>query len=132
MKLLQLCPRVPFPAIDGGTIAMQSIARALTDAGNEVTILSLNTKKHHVDPRVFSMEYLSRFNPRSVDIDTGVKAIPAFISLLDGSSYNITRFHSKQFEELLAGELVANKFDTIILESIFMTSYIPENALQDN
>ena len=36
MKILQICHRIPYPAIDGGNIAMMNIAHALIEAGNEV------------------------------------------------------------------------------------------------
>ena len=47
MHILLLCPRVPFPPHDGGAIAMYDVAAGLARAGHRVTVLAINTPKHH-------------------------------------------------------------------------------------
>ena len=48
MKVLQLCNKPPFPPVDGGTLAMNSITQGLLSAGCEVKVLSMTTDKHPV------------------------------------------------------------------------------------
>src|SRR6266849_8342597 len=49
MRILILTPRLPWPAIDGGRIAMARLTESLASAGADVEILSLNPRKHRVD-----------------------------------------------------------------------------------
>jgi hypothetical protein len=46
MRVLQLCSKPPWPPIDGGTKAMHNITRGLLQAGHEVKVLSVSTRKH--------------------------------------------------------------------------------------
>jgi hypothetical protein len=46
MKILQLCNKVPYPAKDGGAIAMLNLSQSFTELGHSVTILAMNTQKH--------------------------------------------------------------------------------------
>ena len=49
MKILQLTNKVPYPPRDGGAIASLTLARELTRAGHQVTVLAMNTSKHFVN-----------------------------------------------------------------------------------
>ena len=46
MKVLQLCNKPPYPSVDGGTLAMNSITQGLLAAGCEVKVLTVETDKH--------------------------------------------------------------------------------------
>ena len=46
MKVLQLCNKPPYPSVDGGTMAMNSITRSLLYQGCEVKVLTVETDKH--------------------------------------------------------------------------------------
>ena len=48
MKILQLCSKPPFPPVDGGTLAMNSITQGLMAAGCEVRVLAMCSDKHPV------------------------------------------------------------------------------------
>ena len=48
MKILQLCHKPPFPAVDGGTIAMYNIAHGLIGLGDQVKVIAMATHKHPV------------------------------------------------------------------------------------
>ena len=43
MKVLQLCNKPPYPPVDGGTMAMNSITQGLLSAGCEVKVLTVET-----------------------------------------------------------------------------------------
>ncbi len=47
MRILQLTNKPPWPDKDGGAIAMLNLTRGFYRLGHEVTILSMNTLKHH-------------------------------------------------------------------------------------
>ena len=43
MKVLQLCNKPPYPPVDGGTMAMNSITQGLLSRGCEVKVLTVET-----------------------------------------------------------------------------------------
>ncbi len=124
MKILQLCSRVPYPPINGGSIAMLALTRALCAEGNDVYILSINTPKHHFDLQNLPDELLDIAQWDAVDIDTTVRPFAALMNLFTNQSYHIQRFYSKEFENKLIDLLLKEKFDIIQMESLFVTPYI--------
>ena len=46
MRILQLCNKAPWPANDGSSIAISSLAEGLADNGIELHLFPINTKKH--------------------------------------------------------------------------------------
>ena len=49
MKILQLCKKFPYPLKDGEAIAVTYLSKALSELGCEITLLSMNTRKHYSD-----------------------------------------------------------------------------------
>ena len=124
MKILQICHRIPYPAIDGGNIAMMNIAHALIEAGNEVHQFALNTKKHFVNALMLPEELRNTLHFNSVAIDTKVSVKGIINNLFTSDSYNIIRFFSKEVEKELEKVLRANNFDIVQLETLFTAPYI--------
>lgn len=124
MKILQLCHKPPFPANDGGSIAMFNLCEGLRKLGHQVHILAMNTHKHYCKIEEVPEEFLQKTRYTLVDVDTRIKMIPAFVNLFTNNSYNIIRFHTKEVELKLLELLKDNSYDLIILESIFTTTYI--------
>jgi glycosyltransferase involved in cell wall biosynthesis len=125
MKILQLCHRVPFPANDGGNIAMISMADGLLAHGVYLKMLTLNTKKHQVNMDALPARIKNKYSLESVFADTSVHAWNAFKNFFSSESYNVNRFHSTDFENKLTECLSSESFDTVLMESLFMTLYIP-------
>ena len=86
MKLLQLCHRIPYPLNDGGNIAMIGMADALSLQGVQLKMLTLNTRKHWVEPEVLPEKLITEYKLESVPIDTGIKATDAFLNLFSSDS----------------------------------------------
>jgi glycosyltransferase involved in cell wall biosynthesis len=124
MRILQLCPKVPWPSEDGGRVAMRVLALSLRRAGAEVRTLSLNPGKHRVDPSTLPDEARS-LRLEAIDVDTSVTAAGALRSLLRGTSYNVDRFHSRPFEQRLREIVREEPPDVVLLESLFMHPYVP-------
>lgn len=124
MRILQLCPKVPWPPEDGGRIAMRALALSLERAGADVRTLSLNPGKHRVDPASLPDEARG-LRLEAVDLDTTVTALGALKSLLLGTSYNVERFYSEEFEEKVRAAVRGEACDVVLLESLFMTPYVP-------
>jgi len=124
MRILQICPKPPLPAVDGGALAMHAVTEGLLQAGMSVKVLAIATEKHPFLPDKISAEYKSATGIETVFIDTGVKYIPAFLNLFSSSSYNVNRFYSVEFANKLKSVLEKETFDIIQLESLFVAPYL--------
>ncbi len=126
MKVLQLCNKPPYPPVDGGTMAMNSITQGLLQAGCEVRILTVETDKHPAHAEQLPAEYLERLSGfDSVYVDLRVKPLDAVVAMLCGQSYHVNRYRSDSFAKKLKEILQAEQFDVVHVESIFLTPYVP-------
>ncbi len=124
MRVLQLCHKPPFPAIDGGCLAMHTLTCGLLAAGHHVKVLTAFTHKHDLQLEAMSESYKERTDIEGVFIDTEVNMVDAFSSLITQDSYNISRFFSTDLDIRLARLLRRQKFDVVHIESLFMTPYL--------
>jgi polysaccharide biosynthesis protein PslH len=122
MKILQICSKIPFPPKDGGSIAMNMLTHGLMNVGNQVQVLAIDTPKQH--SQKMDEEYAKKTAYRSVFIDTSVKPVAAFLNLFSSYSYNVNRFYSKEFENVLIEILTAQQFDIIQLEGLWIAPYV--------
>jgi glycosyltransferase involved in cell wall biosynthesis len=114
VRVLQVCPRVPWPPLDGGRVAMLQLTRSLP----HVDVVALNQKKFHVDPAA-AAEALAPARLDVVDIDTSRFAFRRGVPLL------VARFDSHRFEQLLRERLRAARYDVVQLEGQFLLPYVP-------
>ncbi len=124
MRILHLCPKVPWPPDDGGRVGMRVLALSLRKAGADVRMLSLNPGKHRVDPGALPDEARD-LRLEAIDVDTSVTVGGALSSLVRGSSYNVDRFRSKPFEKRLREVAGDEAPDVVLLESLFMVPFVP-------
>lgn len=124
MKILQLCLKPPYPPVDGGTLAMNSITQGLLTLGHQVKVLSVCSDKHPVRYGDIDDAYQSATNFEAIHIDLSIHPLDAALALLCGESYNIKRFESKEFEKRLAEILQEQDFDIVHFESLFLTPYL--------
>ena len=123
MRILQLTPKPPLPAVDGGALAMNSVTESLLRAGHDVKLICIETKKHPFLPGKISSEYKSATKIEAVFVDTDVKIFSAFFNLFSSSSYNVERFYSKELEDKLTEVLKKETFDIVQIESLYMMPY---------
>ena len=124
MRILQLCPKVPWPPEDGGRVAMRTLALSLASAGAEVKVLALNPAKLRADPSSFPEEARA-LGLEAVDVETRVTAAGALRSLLFGGSYHVARFRSADFERRVVEAVRRTPPDVVLLESPFLVTYAP-------
>lgn len=122
MRILQILNRVPWPLKDGGSIACYNFIKGYHDAGCEVTVAALNTSKHYIATIPDELKSIATWH--TVDIDNRVKPVAAFRNLFSSQSYNVERFISNEFHQLLRNLLSSQSFDVIVMESLFVTPYI--------
>ncbi|MFD1551974.1 glycosyl transferase family 4 [Putridiphycobacter roseus] len=124
MKVLQLCNKPPFPAIDGGCLAIKNISQGLLSANIDLKIISISTAKHPFLIESYTKEFVAATKIESVFVDTRINIVDAFSALVTADSYNVSRFFSPDFDSLLQRTLEESEYDVIHLESLFMTPYL--------
>ncbi len=125
MKILQLCIKPPYPPVDGGTLAMNSVTQGLLANGHSLRLLTMCSEKHPVRKEALTDDYLEKTHFESVFVDLGIHPLDAAVALLCGESYNVKRFESKDFDKKLTEILQEETFDVVHVESIFLTPYLP-------
>jgi polysaccharide biosynthesis protein PslH len=124
MKILQLCHKPPYPAIDGGSIASLNLTKGLIKNESSVQILAINTYKQYCDLSKVPKDFLKQTQYKLIYLDIKVRVLSAFFNLFSSKSYNISRFDSQLFRNELKIVLSSSKFDIIILESLYTSPYL--------
>ena len=124
MKILLLCNKPPFPASEGGPMAMNSIITGLLEAGHQVKILAVNSPKYNVNESDIPEEYRKKTGIELINVDLDVKPLKALINLFTRKSYHVERFISKDFKARLAELLQKEHFDVVQLEMLYMAPYV--------
>ncbi len=126
MRILQVTNKVPYPLKDGGAIACMNLARGFSLLGHKVTILAMNTVKHHITLTEIpdSVKELAEF--KLVNVPARISPVSALLNLIfSNKPYNATRFISNAFATELQKVLLENDFDIIQLEGLYVCPYIP-------
>ena len=102
---------------------MYDVAAGLVQAGHRVTMLAINTPKHHQPA-----DALAHLGPNLrlvlVDVDTSIAAGKALKNLLfSRQPYNVERFISPAVEEKLLETLRTDKVDIVQMEGTFVSWY---------
>lgn len=143
MRILQITSKIPYPPKDGGAIATYNLTKGFFNLGHQVTLLSLNTSKHHIDPDEIAAQNQNfhviknniasstlskdKINLIAVDCNTDIKPVKALSNLLfSRKPYNAVRFISSvlhnTIEKLLSNHHIY--FDVIQLEGLYLVPYI--------
>ena len=124
MKILLLCNKPPYPASEGGPMAMNSIITGLLDAGHHVKILAVNSEKFNVKVSDIPEDYKKKTGIELIDVDLSVKPMNAFLNLFTKKSYHVERFISDDFKARLIEVLTKEQFDIVQLEMLYMAPYV--------
>ncbi len=126
MKILQIANKFPYPPKDGGSRATFNLTKGFSELNQEVTVLAMNTSKHFNDTRDLpeNLKKTTRFIP--FNINTNISYIKAFINFLFSNlPYNLVRFKSKKFSDVIRKILEKQDFDIIQLEGLALAFYVP-------
>lgn len=125
MRVLQICKKFPFPLKDGESIAANSLSKALSGNGCEVSLLTMNTAKHYYDFRECPEEMSHYHRIDSVYVDNRIKPLSAIGNLFTGDSYHVSRLMNFDFERKIISVLTENPpFDIIHVETVFLGAYV--------
>ena len=126
MKILQVTNKVPYPVKDGGAIATMNLTRGFALLGHEITVLSMNTQKHHIDISEIPESIKDWAEFRLVDVPAKISFFSAFLNFVFSiKPYNAIRFISNKFSEELVNLLQRKQFDIVQLEGLYVCPYIP-------
>jgi len=118
--------KVPWPPKDGGAIACMNMTKGFSMLGHEVTVLCMNTSKHHVRIKDMPAQIRNRAEFRLVEVPASINWIEAALNLLFSKlPYNAQRFISDDFSMELIKLLTEKQFDIIQLEGLYLCPYIP-------
>ncbi|HEY4194520.1 MAG TPA: glycosyltransferase family 4 protein [Mucilaginibacter sp.] len=123
MNILILTHRVPFPQNGGYPIVVCNTIRGLVNLGHEVSLVSLNAKKH-IHESEEKDELLAKINYRVYDIDASVSLWDGLTDIFSKSTYNIDRYLDEEFEKLLIRTVKNVKYDIIQFEGLFVAPYV--------
>lgn len=125
MRILQICNKAPWPANDGSSIAITTMAEGIADNGVELHLMPINTKKHFKPEENIPTEFKQKTHYQAIYQNTDTSAIGAFLNLFSADSYFVSRFYFEEYKQALIAKLKALSFDAIIIDGVFMASYIP-------
>ncbi len=118
MRILILTPRLPWPPLDGGRVAMPRLAQSLANNGAEVEVLSLNPRKHRGVPQ-------GPVPIRAVNINTSRVVAPLLRAIFSSVPFIVARFYSHKFQRAVDEALRRFRPDIVQIESPFLLPYAP-------
>ncbi len=126
MKTLVITNKSPFPVIDGGCFAMNVFLKNLKAISEikKIDYFILSTHKHSFSEESIPSEFREKVNFYSIEIDTKLHLISALQQLIEGKSYNLSRFFNKKAAQQIESLVQENKYDSIIFESLFSLVYL--------
>lgn len=125
MKILQISKKFPIPKLDGETIAIIEMGKALIAQGCEVSLLTMNTSRHFNNQDINDIKALSHYKSvHAVPVDNEIKFVEALSNLFSSDSYHISRFISDDFEKKLIELLEATDYDIVQLETLYLAPYV--------
>ena len=126
MDILFLCNKPPFPAREGGPIAMNMLIEGLIEQGHQVKVLTVSSYKYPFRPELIPPDYMEATCIEAVEVDLHIRPFKAFINLFARKSYHVERFISKTFRRRLINILQEHEFDIVQLETVFLCPYLPD------
>ena len=124
VKILILCHKMPFPPNDGGAIATLNMIQGFAGAGDQVTVLTMQTHKHPFSIDQLPDSLYENIQWFQVAVNTKINPSKAFLNLLFSKlPYNAERFISSEFKRNLEKVLQEHQFDIVQLEGLYLTPY---------
>jgi glycosyltransferase involved in cell wall biosynthesis len=124
MKFLFLCNKLPYPANEGGSMAMNMMIEGMLEAGHQVKVLAISSYKNPYDSSKIPESYKTKTKLEAIHLNLKPRLIPALYCFFLRKSYHVHRFISKKFDDKLTQVLKDEEFDIIQIETVFLTPYL--------
>lgn len=132
MKILFLTNKLPYPPKDGGSIASLNMITGLSDAGHEITCLSLNTVKHSFPIEKIPESLSGRITFIGIHCDSSIRPFRMLYNLLFSKApYIAERFNKPEFRKKLSQILREEEFDIVQLEGPYV-GHFQETVLRES
>ena len=124
MKILFLTNKVPYPPKDGGSIATFSLIKSFNNAGHAVTVMSMNTRKHHITPFDIPKQISSQIIFHLIEVPARISLKGIVTNFLFSKlPYNAERFIDDNYHHKLELLLSTHQYDIIQLEGLYLLPY---------
>ncbi len=124
MKSLQICNKLPFPNIDGGTMGFHHLTELLsTDSGDELHVIAVNSEKQKGSLEQVPAAYIQKHQAQYPYLDLSIKPWKAFLNLFSRHSLNMIRFDQPHVHDLIAAQLKKQKYDVVFIETLYMMPF---------
>jgi glycosyltransferase involved in cell wall biosynthesis len=118
MRILQICPRVPYPLHDGGAIGIFNITKHLALRGHQIKMVAFGTENSA------TAESLRQFCELFiVQHRTGSNRMAALRSLASEVPYTISKYHAPAMFEKLTGIVEHSQIDVVHVDLLHMAIY---------
>jgi glycosyltransferase involved in cell wall biosynthesis len=126
MKTLVIANKSPFPVIDGGCFAMNVFLKNLQAISEieQIDYFVLSTHKHPFTESSIPLNLKEKTKFHSLEIDTKLYTKSALGHLIQGKSYNLSRFFDAKVDQKIETLIHENQYDCIIFESLFPLVYL--------
>ncbi len=125
MKILILSNKIPYPPKDGGSIATLNLLKSLSNLGNKIVLLTMNTEKHYFELEKLPLFFTKNIKTISVYVKASINKKDALKNLFFSKlPYSAERFFNKNYKIGLIKILKKEKFDIIQLEGLPLALYI--------
>lgn len=131
MRILVVAHKPPYPPVDGGTLATLNMCLGLAKDGNEVTVLTLSTPKHPGSMERIPPEIHALINFEIFHIHLSNNLVRYIFNLIfTRKPYNIQRYLSPIFKQIIRRTIKEKTFDIVQLEGLYLISYV--NTIRKN
>jgi len=126
MRILILTNKIPYPPIDGGSIATLNLSLSLSRLGNNITLLAMNTAKHYYAVKKIPPEITNQIKLIAIDVPAKISIRGALKNLFfSKNAYTAERFYTADYRQALRDLLQSEVYDIIQLEGLYLGLYIP-------
>jgi glycosyltransferase involved in cell wall biosynthesis len=121
MRILQLCPRFPFPLIDGGRIGIFNITQALAAQGHEITMLTFDAADTDA-AAIAGVERVAHVHVVHDDTRTNLRNF--LRGILRREPVYMARHRSGNFLRALDTRLASAQYDAVYGDHTAMAPYL--------
>ncbi len=120
MRILFVAPKIPWPATDGGRIAIYELVRHITERGHQAAFLGFGSPQSADE----LCAHASLLWARAVPHDTATRPVSALANLFSPLPYTAAKYKSGAMADAIRSALQEELFDLVQLENTHMGHYL--------
>jgi glycosyltransferase involved in cell wall biosynthesis len=120
MRILFVAPKIPWPATDGGRIAIFELVRHMTERGHQAAFLGFGSPQAAEALRAHAGLLWAKAIPH----DTATNPVSAFANLFSPLPYTASKYKSGAMADAIRQAFQEELFDLVQLENTHMAHYL--------